>query len=377
MHTRLCLSFLFLLAIGCTARPAGVLLPAPTAISYPATWTPAPTSTPKPPTPTATLVIQSAPAASNVSPVNFRRFPYPSYSTIGLWAETAHLSKDALPVLAPRVQLVSGPQAGAVRQINPRAITLASLNSTGQSENPFDNAQEVTAGYDGVLLERAGTAVRADALGTTDKLLSSMGNARSAHLLIADTFAWSDGAAFAEHSSEANTLLTRVDGACLCSFLRPSNAAIQTFKSEAEWKEDVDALATLSLSPKLIMLVATRFDKLSDKESNSLQPWFEYALTSFLLGANGTHAYFSFQGPRADDYMANSELTTPLGFSVGGYYPIYGMYARRFQRGVVVVNAGEYVREWPLPRAYVTPLGEELTRLRLEPHTGKILLVVQ
>ncbi len=376
MHTRLFVSLLFLFAVSCTARPARVL-PTSTPISYPATWTPAPTLTPKPPTPTATLVIQSSPVASNVSPVNFRRYPYPAYSTIGLWADTTHLSKDALPLLAPRVQLASGAQAGAVRQINPRAISLASLDTPGQSDDLFTSAQSVSAGYDGVLLERAGTAVRADPLGSTDKLLTSIGNTRSARLLIADTFAWSDGAAFAEHSSEANTLLARVDGACLCSFLRSADAPVQTFKSEADWKEDVDALATLSLSPKLIMLVATRFDSVSDQDSSRLQPWLDYALASFLLGANGTHAYFSFQGPHADNYMASGELTTDLGYAVGGYYPIFGMYARHFQRGIVVVNAGEYAREWPLARSYVTPFGEVVTRVRLQPHTGKILLVAQ
>jgi hypothetical protein len=374
MHTRSFLCLFLLIAASCTARPARVL-PSPTAISYPATWTPAPTFTPEPPTPTATLVIQSAPVASNVSPVNFRRYPYPAYSTIGLWADTTHLSKDALRALAPRVQLVSGPQAGDVRQINPRVIALTSLNTAGQADNLFQSAQAVSASYDGVLLEHAGTAVRADPLGTTDRLLSSVGNAFNARLIIADTFAWSDGAAFAEHSSDANTLLAHVDGACLCSFLRPSNAPMQTFKGEAEWKEDVDALATLSLSPKLIMLVATRFDKVSNQELGQLQPWFDYALASFLLGANGTRAYFSFQGLHADDYMAGSELTISLGYPIGGYYPSFGMYARHFQRGLVLVNAGEYPREMPFPRVYTTPFGEELTRVTLEPHTGKILLV--
>ena len=124
-------------------------------------------------------------------------------------------------------------------------------------------------------------------------------------------------------------------------------------------------------------MVATRFEKVSQEEFDRLQPWFDYALASFLMGENGSYAYFSFQGPHADDYMANSELGVALGYPIGGYYPSFGMYARHFQHGLVVVNAGDSEREMPLTRMYATPFGEQLTRLRLGPHSCEMLLISQ
>jgi hypothetical protein len=365
--------FLFILA-GCTTSPR-LIYPAPTAIRFPPTWTPAPTETPKPPPPTETLVIQSTPGDLNATPGIFRRYPSSSYNTIGAWVDTTHISKDALAQLASHIQLATGPQAGVVQRLNSRVITLQRLDSTGDLEDASSLTGALDSASDGVLLEHVGIGSSTDQFANSDKLLGSVRNSLDTRLLIADAYAWSDGASFAVHSSDAVSLLGRVDGLCICGFLRASNAPVPAFKTEMEWKADVDALAALSSYPNLVVLVATRFDQVSDSEVDLLQSWFDYALASFLMGENGSDTFFSFQGPRADDYMAGGALSATLGNPVGGYYPNYGMYARHFQRGLVVVNAGDSAREMPLTRLYTTPLGEKLTSVRLEPHTGEILLV--
>ena len=373
MRARLFVWLLVSLAAGCTAisRPT---IPVPTAIRFPSTWTPAPTATAAPPPPTATLVIQSTPGGSNAISGSVRRYPYPAYNTIGVWVDTTLMSSQVLRSLASRVELATGPQASAVRQANSRVISLERLNSATQPDNTVPSARALDSAYDGVLLEQVGMGVSSDPFRNSDQLLASVRSALDKHLLIADTYAWTDGAAYEGHSSDVALLVGRVDGVCLCNFLHSTGAPLTIFKSETEWKKDVDALAALSSYPNLVTLVATRFDQVSDQFLDQLQPWFDYALASFLIGENSSYAYFSFQGPHASDYMAGTELNTPLGNPVGGYYPSYGMYARHFQHGLVVVNAGDSVREMPLARLYATTLGDKVTIIRLEPHSGKILL---
>jgi hypothetical protein len=374
MRHRVLLWLLILIVVGCTFNPRSNL-PAPTAIRFPPTWTPAPTATAKPPPPTATLVVQPSSEDSNATPANIRRYPYSSYNTIGAWVDTTHISKDNLKQIASQVQLAIGPQANVLRQLNSRVITLQRVDSAGQAEGASSVSLVLDSASDGVLLENVGNGTNVDRFTTTGKLLGAARDALDTRLLIADTYAWSDGAAFADHPSDAVSLLGRVDGLCLCSFLRASTSPVSAFKRETEWKQDVDALADLSSRPNLVVLVATRFDQVAESEVDQLQSWFDYALASFLLGEKGSFTYFGFQGPRADDYMAGGELSAGLGYPVGGYYPNYGMYARHFQRGLVVVNAGDSAREMPLTRLYRNPLGEKLTSLRLGPHTGEILLV--
>ncbi len=363
--------FLLLLGTaGCDLQLAPAV-PSPTMMRFPVTWTPAPTYTPLPPTPTNTLVIQDSPVMTRTPAANVRPYPDATNGTIGRWAETASLPADQLGTLAPLIRVVTGPQALAARRLNWRLIALARLDA-GQPGNLVSRAISATQSYDGLLLEHVVT----DTLPSTDALLASLRAPLGKRLLVASTYAWNDGAAYAAHTADAQALLKRVDGACLCNFLRASDTPTQTFKSEVEWKKDVDALAALSQAPSTFTLVSTPF-KLSGGDPEQLRPWLDYALASFLLGANGTHAYFNFQGPLADGYMSSRELDTALGYPSAAYYQNAGLYVRQFQKGMVAVNPGDYARELPLARPYLTLEGEQITRLRLEPRTGTILTVVQ
>lgn len=325
-----------------------------------------PTPTPAPPTATATLVIQDTPVITNAPGIsatpatNTQRYPAAVGESIGFWLETTHLTPELLRGLAPYVQLVSGPQAATARQINPRVVTLAHLD-LAPPDTLVSRAQTLSASYDSLLLESANMNP------TPGTLFPELRQALPRRLLIADT----------QVLTYINTTaLARVDGICLCSFLRAADAPLDKFKSEADWKQDVDALAARSAISNTLVLVATRFDKVSNDALGRLPAWFDYALTSYLLSANGTRVYFSFQGAHADDLMTRTVTIAPLGYAIGAYYQAYGLYARPFQKGLVVVNPGVDVRELPLTRAYLSPNGQAITWVRLEPHTGIILQVV-
>lgn len=358
--------------VGCGVN-SGSALPAATVIRFPATWTPAPTTTTTPHPPTATLVIQSETSEATANGEIHGRFPSAAYKGIGMWVDTTHMTSDVWRELASRAQLAFGPHAVGMRQINAQVLALAQIDLNGQAGTLPDSAAGDMSEFDGLLLVNVGMGAVQDRFSISDRLLGMARNTLDSRILIASTYAWADGAAFEEHPTESGSLMTRVDGICLCSFLRPSVGPVSTFKGEAQWKKDVDALATLSSNPNLMVLVATRFDQVPEKETNLLQRWLDYALSSFLIAEHGQYAYFSFQGPLADDYMSAGEFQTPLGLPVGDYYSIFGMYARHFQHGLVVVNAGDTAREMPLAQTYLRPSGEQVTNLILEAHTGEIL----
>lgn len=373
MQVRVLILFLLFIVAGCAAGTRAVPA-APTVLRFPPTWTPAPTGTPAPPLPTATLVIQSSPASTAGNAGNVRRYPDPIFNSIGKWIDTNYLSAELLKSTALQVQIASGPLADAIRRANPRVVTLlrSDLGEIPPGGLELDGSEGKY--YEGALLTNVGVGLTSAQFETSTGVLADARAALGARLLIADTYAWSDGISYMNHSSEADRLLHYVDGICLCRFLRDSGSPLSTFKSDGDWQQDVNALSALSGRGNLVVLVATRFGEVSEKDLNLMPQWFDYAFTSFMLGESGPYTYFSFQGPHADDYMASNKMSASLGNPVGGYYPSFGMYARHFQHGIVVVNAGNSEREMPLGQTYTTVTGDRVTRVTLEPYSGQILL---
>jgi hypothetical protein len=379
MNIRLALIIylLSIFSVGCALVPASSnARPTPTTFRLPPTWTPLPPTPTPTAQPTATLVVHDTPAPVVATSNTFRRSPLSSNGIIGAWVDTTHFSPEFREQLKDKVQLVSGPQATFIRQLNARVFMLARLDAT-LTPTLTVSAQNLSHLYDGVLVEKVGEAAKANQLSAASTVLTSLRAALPLPLLFASTYATNDGAAYSQNTTDARALLQHVDGVCICNFMRQSSDGLGQFKEEVGWKKDVDALAALSASSSAMVLVATRFESVKEADRGDLQPWFIYALASFLLGANGNHTYFSFQGPRADDYMSRDEFGISLGAPLGGYYPSFGLYARRFAKGMVLVNAGLTAREMPLSRTYTTPLNQQLTRAILAPHTGIILLVVQ
>lgn len=352
-----CLSWLLLLA-GCAVVPPAAP-PAPTMMQFPPTWTPEPTATRPPPTATATRVIQAAPASARANAAPARRYPVPAANGPGAWADTTYLSPEQGEALAQRVQWASGPLAAEVRRFNPRVITLARVELAKPGEDAVSQAQAAVHISDGLVL----TVPNAKAAAAFD--LAPLRAALPGRLLIVDSRVIS--------GTGELRLPEGADGVCLCSFMRTTATPPDEFKSESEWKQEVDRLIALSHIRGGLVLVATPFGKPREDEDVNMQQWYDYSLASYLLGADGAYTYYSFQGPRADDFMWRSPAVD-LGYALGSYYQTYGMYVRRFQKGWALVNPGELVREMPLARLHVTPAGQLVTRARLEPHTGLLLL---
>lgn len=356
-------------------------LPAPVTpfevIQYPPTWTPRPPTETPTPRPTATLVIKetatpNAPAQSG----NARSLPMSPIGRIGAWLDTTDLSAQAIGDYSSYVQLAAGTHALALKDLSPSATAIMTIELRALTDllKATKLAQTNDPLADGVLAENVGVDVQ-QPFETTQAILNNIRSAVSPRLLVAGTYAWQNGSSYHAHEQEAQHLLELVDGVCLCDFLRDPGSSPTTFKEESAWKQDVDALAALSANQNKIILTSTPFTDLTPNQIAVAQSWLGYALGSFLLGVNNSHSFFSLHSPGSESFVADPAFNAKLGAPLGPYYQTFGLYQRRFDRALVVVNPTPSSKELPLARDMQRLSGETVTSVSVPPHSGMILLI--
>jgi hypothetical protein len=196
-------------------------------------------------------------------------------------------------------------------------------------------------------------------------------------LMIIGGYAWKDGTAYADHSSEAQDLANLGDGVHIDEFLRAPISSTSDYKSEADWKKDVDYLSAISQDNKIV-LITTRISA-SDATTDTIMAWLKYSVASYLLAKNGTHTYFQFDVQGALQYAADPILSAPVGAPQEAYTKLSsGIYRRQFSNGIVLVNPTDEEKETELEGQYHLLNGsEQIAKLTLHPYTGEILIKAQ
>lgn len=191
-------------------------------------------------------------------------------------------------------------------------------------------------------------------------------------LLIVGGYAWRDGTAFSALAEEAQNLATLADGVHIEAFLRSPISRTNEFKSEANWKRDVDYLSAVSQDNKVV-LITTRLPAGADAEL--IGQWLSYSVASYLLGKNGAHTYFQFDA--GDPALSNDPiLSAPIGAPVEAYVKLdSGIYQRKFEKGLVLVNPTGEQKKAAIEGQYKTLAGNPAeSSVTLGPRTGVILL---
>jgi hypothetical protein len=253
-------------------------------------------------TPTATLAPVAAPTLPPPTSAP-KTFPVDTSATVGVWSDRVGRN------FTGTVDLAAGPDAIELRKANLRLVTLASqqvysgfariisetraaipdtscMTRTAKLRCPggdaavlnirnadvraqiADRVAVAARGFDGVILDGVGDElIRASAspIFTTTKaftdqqrrdavdvLLRAIRARVPDKLLIVSGYAWEDGAAFSARPTEAQDLAAIADGAYVEKFLRAPISRTNEFKSEANWKKDVDLLANLSQDNKVV-----------------------------------------------------------------------------------------------------------------------------
>ena len=378
-------------------------------------------------TATATLAPVQAPTAPPPTSAP-KNFPVDTSATVGVWSDRVTRA------FTGTVDLALGPDAQQLRKSNLRLVTLTSQQvysgfarvvSETRATNPgyllydkdgkvaltsdgggavlnirnadvrsqvADRVATAARGFDGVILEGVGAElIRASAspIFTTTKAFTDQqrrdaveGLLRAVRarvpdkVLLVSGYAWEDGGAFSARPTEAQDLAAIADGAYVDKFLRAPISKTTEFKSEANWKKDVDLLANLSQDNKVVLL-STRF---AEPISGTQQAeWLRYVVTSYLLGKNGSRTYLQFDSGGDLSYLDDPLLNARLASPIEGYSKLAsGLYKRLFAGGAVLVNPGEKAIKIDiaadLAGTYETQSGLTVKSLELSPHSGAILL---
>ncbi len=104
-----------------------------------------------------------------------------------------------------------------------------------------------------------------------------------------------------------------------------------------------------------------------------------YCLAFYLLGASGENAYFGWAGyARAHNKDGShgyySEFDVSLGSPINDYYLLASVHSRDFEKGKVLVNPATSPFTVSLDGEYKTLIGQAVSNVTLEPHSGIILL---
>jgi len=175
-----------------------------------------------------------------------------------------------------------------------------------------------------------------------------------------------------------------VDGFYFEGFVRWGNEPVGKFRSEADWKKDVDLVAKVSSSSKLLIVNTAIYGKPYNPNASKedIERVMNYAIASYLLGKNGSSSYVRFSPPSYYDTGVPSYWGKDLklyhlqiGDPVSSYYYKGNLYQRDFTTGKVLVNPSDTNKSYTINLGgnYQTPDGKTVNQITLLPKTGAIL----
>jgi hypothetical protein len=193
-------------------------------------------------------------------------------------------------------------------------------------------------------------------------------------LMIIGGYAWEDGTAYNVKPSESQELATLGDGVHIDKFMRAPISSTTEFKSETNWKKDIDYLASISQDGKIVLITTRLYN--TDATPELVKQWLSYSVASYLLSKNGARTYFQFDVQGAMTTANDPILSTPIGAPQEAYTKLSsGIYRRLFANGVVLVNPTGDKKDTEFDIEYRQPgSNDPIKKLTMSPHTGLILL---
>jgi len=167
----------------------------------------------------------------------------------------------------------------------------------------------------------------------------------------------------------ASTILDGLDGGMAESFVRDAYAPAGSFRSTAQWRQDVNLLRDVASGGDAGLAITKVWSRASKRQTNAVQ---RYALATFLLGYKPGLSFYSFR----DDHGLTrwrSLWGREIGSPTGPYRKVGASYRREFSGGVVVVNPTGSKTRVRLGGAYRRG-GGTVSRVTLRAHHATILV---
>jgi hypothetical protein len=172
-------------------------------------------------------------------------------------------------------------------------------------------------------------------------------------------------------------LAEAADDVMVEQFVRSPGDPVDKYRNVRDWQQDVEMMIDAQRRGASVLAVTKVW---TDATQAQRDAWHKYALTTFLLGTDGS-SRFSFlndDGPLASTYDHPWDRGR-LGWPKGDYAQIGGTFQRAFARGRVVVNPTTNPMTVNLPAGvtYMTLDKRQVSgTLTLPPHSGESLRIV-
>lgn len=169
-------------------------------------------------------------------------------------------------------------------------------------------------------------------------------------------------------------IVMNLPGAQMEDFLRGSHDSTTNFPSTSEWLDSVNVVKDME-AQGVTGLYTTKL--WSSASSAQVAQWQRYAMSSFLMGANGD-AYFAFTRSRdkagASGSNAPYRMPKEIGNPSGAMYSSGAAYVRDFASGKSVTNPTGSTVTVNLGGSYRSLDGRTVTSVTLPPHSGDVLV---
>jgi hypothetical protein len=181
-----------------------------------------------------------------------------------------------------------------------------------------------------------------------------------------------DGVRFFDRAAPTAALLQSLDGAIAESWLRSPDEDLDSYPPMAEWTKDLRMLQALERSGTEGMVLTKAWAPGTRQEKDALH---QFALATFLLGTRGQTRFSFSYGPGWDRSFSHPWWRLDLGRPLGPFETEGGVYRRRFERALVLVNPTTRPRRIDVDGPFVDLDGNSVTgAFTVHPHTGVILL---
>lgn len=155
-------------------------------------------------------------------------------------------------------------------------------------------------------------------------------------------------------------------------FIRDAYSPIGAYRSEVEWKKDVDMLVDTEAQGKGALTVTKVWTSATTAQVDA---WHEYTLAAFLMGSGGRSRFCFLREKSPSSTMMDHPFNAlNPGTPLGAYTYTGGVYRRDFTHAVVLANPGKLTVTVPFTTTYTALTGETVTgSVTLAPKTAKIL----
>jgi len=190
------------------------------------------------------------------------------------------------------------------------------------------------------------------------------------------------GAGRTYFDSGTSQLESTTDAAMSEMFVRGATDGVTSYRSEDNWKQDVDMLVDAGSHAESVLTVTKLWVSATAAQEKA---WHRYTLATFLLGTNGS-SWYSFTASKDWAGLTNSSPYDNVSVGApGGAHPAYAkvagtaggtyLYERSFNRGISLVNPTASSATVPLPAGSWTDLdgGTHSGSITLASHDADVL----